>query len=139
MPAPGLSLIHIFAKAYADEHGDALMNVSEEERRSALVAFALPKNIAKMKRDMAKYRVEYDEWFSETTLHESGAIRDVIEALQKNGLIYEKDGATWYKACLLYTSGTGLHAQRQCFFRVIKFGAFENLLGFDIFLAVFHV
>ncbi len=86
------------AKAYADEHGDALMNVSEEERRSALVAFALPKNIAKMKRDMAKYRVEYDEWFSETTLHESGAIRDVIEALQKNGLIYEKDGATWYKA-----------------------------------------
>ena len=86
------------AKAYADEHGDALMNVSEEERRSALVAFALPKNIAKMKRDMAKYRVEYDEWFSETTLHESGAIRDVIEALQKNGLIYEKDGAIWYKA-----------------------------------------
>ena len=50
------------------------------------MAFALPKNIAKMKRDMAKYRVEYDEWFSETTLHESGAIRDVIEALQKNGL-----------------------------------------------------
>ena len=86
------------AKAYADEHGDALMHVSEEERRSALVAFGLPRNIAKMKRDMAKYRVEYDEWFSETTLHESGAIRDVIEALQKNGLIYEKDGATWYKA-----------------------------------------
>ena len=86
------------AKAYADEHGDALMNVSEEERRSALVAFGLPRNIAKMKRDMAKYRVEYDEWFSETTLHESGAIRNVIDILREKGLIYEKDGATWYKA-----------------------------------------
>ena len=86
------------AKAYADEHGDALMNVSEEERRSALVAFGLPRNIAKMKRDMAKYRVEYDEWFSETTLHESGAVRNVIDILREKGLIYEKDGATWYKA-----------------------------------------
>ena len=93
----GLDILDL-AQAYADEHGDDLMAVSEEERSRRLVEFALPRNIAKMKTDMKKYRVEYDQWFSETTLHESGAIQEVIDVLREKGLIYEKDGATWYKA-----------------------------------------
>ena len=93
----GLDILDL-AQAYADKHGDDLMAVSEEERSRRLVEFALPRNIAKMKADMKKYRVEYDQWFSETTLHESGAIQEVIDVLREKGLIYEKDGATWYKA-----------------------------------------
>ena len=85
------------AKAYAAENGDSLMEKTEEERRAALAAFALPRNIAKMKADMKKYRIEYDEWFLESTLHESGAVKAVVELLAEKGLTYEQDGAVWYK------------------------------------------
>ena len=86
------------AKQFAKRYGDSFMNVSEEERRAALVEYALPLNIAKMKRDLKKYRVEYDLWFHESTLHESGKVADTIARLGELGLTYEKDGATWYKA-----------------------------------------
>ena len=85
------------AKAYADEHGDCLMQKTEEERRAALVAFGLPRNIAKMKADMKKYRIEYDEWFLESTLHQSGAVKAVVDLLTEKGLTYEQEGAIWYK------------------------------------------
>lgn len=86
------------ARNFAAIHGDAYVNVSEEERRHALVAYALPLNIEKMKRDMAKYRIEYDRWFTESTLHENGELADTIALLTKHGLTYEKDGALWYRA-----------------------------------------
>lgn len=86
------------AKEFADIHGDAYLNKSEEERRAALVDYALPKNIAKMKTDIAKYRIEYDTWFLESTLHEGGEVKEVVDLLAKKGLTYEKEGAIWYKA-----------------------------------------
>ena len=86
------------AKEYAAENGDALMRVSEEERRAALVGFGLPRNIAKMKADMEKYRVHYDRWFLESDLHKSGEVMAVVDYLRDRGLTYEKDGAVWYKA-----------------------------------------
>lgn len=86
------------AKEYADAHGDELMHVSEEERRSALVGYGLPKNIAKMKTDMEKYRVHYDCWYLESDLHKSGKVMGVVDYLRDRGLTYEKDGAVWYKA-----------------------------------------
>ncbi len=86
------------AKEYAELHGDALMNVSEEERRKALVEYGLPKNIAKMKADMEKYRVHYDCWYLESDLHKSGKVMAVVDYLRDRGLTYEKDGAVWYKA-----------------------------------------
>lgn len=86
------------AKEFAEIHGDSYMDKSEEERRNALVDYALPKNIAKMKTDIAKYRIEYDTWFLESTLHNSGEVMEVVDILRSKGLTYEKDGATWYKA-----------------------------------------
>ena len=86
-----------FAKAYADIHGDELMSKTEEERRHALVSFALPQNIAKMKADMKKYRIEYDEWFLESRLHEDGEVKAIVDLLTEKGLTYEQDGAIWYK------------------------------------------
>ena len=86
-----------FAKAYAEIHGDELMSKTEEERRHALVSFALPQNIAKMKADMKKYRIEYDEWFLESRLHEDGEVQAVVDLLTEKGLTYEQDGAIWYK------------------------------------------
>lgn len=86
------------AREYADAHGDELMHVSDGERRKALVDFALPRNIAKMKADIAKYRIVYDQWFLESTLHESGQVQETIQLLADKGLTYEKDGAVWYRA-----------------------------------------
>lgn len=85
------------AKEFYNEHGDSYIEKSEEERRKALVDFALPKNIATMKAAMAKYRIDYDLWFNESVLHNDGELKETIELLTKNGCTYEKDGALWYK------------------------------------------
>lgn len=85
------------AEEFKEINGDKYMNTSEEKRKKALVDFALPKNIAAMKATMAKYRIEYDKWFHESTLHESGEVMKTVELLKEKGLTYEKDGAVWYK------------------------------------------
>ena len=84
------------AQQFADVYGDEYINKNEDERRKALVEFALPKNIDNMKANMAKYRIEYDTWFKESQLHDSGAVKEVIDYLTNKGLTYEKDGAVWY-------------------------------------------
>ena len=86
------------AKAFAKEYGDSFLQKSEEERRAALVAFALPKNIEGLKRDLKKYGIEYDTWFKESSLHESGATAEAIEKLKKSGHTYTLDGALWFRA-----------------------------------------
>ncbi len=85
------------AEEYIALHGDALLDKSPEERREALVDYALPKNIQKMKDDLGRYRIDFDVWFPESTLHESGAVKAVVDELTQRGLTYEKDGAVWYK------------------------------------------
>ena len=89
--------IRVLAQSYIDENGDKLLEASEDDRRKALVEFALPKNIATMKAAMAKYRIDYNTWFSELSLHNGGELQETIDILKKNGYTYEKDGALWYK------------------------------------------
>jgi arginyl-tRNA synthetase len=84
------------AKEFADLYGDSYLEKSEDERRKALVDFAMPKNIESMHENLSKYRIEYDMWFHESELHK-GAIDEVIKELTANGKTYEKDGALWYK------------------------------------------
>ena len=72
--------------------------MSPEERRAALVQYALPKNNARMQRDLEKYRIQYDKWFLESTLHEDGEVMEIVDILTKKGLTYEKEGAVWYRA-----------------------------------------
>ena len=86
------------AKNYYDMHGDSLSALSEEDRRKALVEYALPINEANLEKDLLKYRIKYDNWFKESTLHNSGAVKDVIEKLKAGGHTYESEGALWLKA-----------------------------------------
>jgi arginyl-tRNA synthetase len=86
------------ANEYIALNGDALLSRSEEERCDALIAFGLPKNVENMRTVLEKYRVRHDIWFSEQTLHDSGAVKETIELLTKRGYTYEKDDALWYKA-----------------------------------------
>lgn len=74
------------------------INMPEEERKKHLVKFALNKNIEKLKNDTKMYGITYDKWFFESELHESGAVKKVIEELTENGYTYEKDDAVWFKA-----------------------------------------
>ena len=85
------------ANEYNSEFGDILLNVSSDERKKALVDYALPKNIKKMQEDMAAYKITYDKWFFESELHKSGAVKAVVDELSAKGLTYELDGAIWYK------------------------------------------
>ncbi len=89
--------IKVLAGEFLEKFGKDILDKSEEERRKALVDFALPKNIATMKSAMAKYRIDYDRWFNESVLHNDGELKETIEILKKNGKTYEKDGALWYK------------------------------------------
>ncbi len=86
------------AKAFAEIHGDSFAEKSETERRKALVKFALPKNIEGLKNDLLKYRITYDTWFKESSLHESGETARIIELLKESGYTYETEGALWFKA-----------------------------------------
>ncbi len=86
------------AKAFAEIHGDSFMKKSEEERRKALVDFALPKNIQGLKDDLAKYRIHYNTWFKESSLHANGETARIIELLKNSGHTYMSEDALWFKA-----------------------------------------
>ncbi len=86
------------ANEFAKIHGDEYLEKSEEERRNALVNYALPLNIEGLRTDLSTYRINYDVWFKESALYESGAITKIVDILKSKGLTYEKDDAVWYKA-----------------------------------------
>lgn len=86
------------AENFIKEYGDKYVNADSNERRKALVDFALPKNIAGLERDLGRYRITYDKWFRESTLHNDGSVQRVIDALKEKGVTYEQDGALWFKA-----------------------------------------
>ncbi len=83
------------AKAFIEINGDKYLNMDEAERKSALVEYALEKNITALREDLERYRIFYDVWFRESQLHKSGAVQDAIDLLDKNGYTYEEDGALW--------------------------------------------
>ncbi len=83
------------AKEFIKMNGDKYLNTSSEERKKALVDYALEKNIDYLQTDLGKYRIFYDVWFRESELHQSGAVKDAIDRLTKNGYTYEEDGAIW--------------------------------------------
>ena len=86
------------AKNYLDEFGTGLAGASDEERKKALVDYALPKNIAGLERDLKKYRIVYDNWYRESKLHESGETMRIVDKLKETGHTYEKEGAVWFRA-----------------------------------------
>lgn len=86
------------AENFIKEYGDKYVNADSKERRKALVDFALPKNIAGLEIDLGRYRITYDKWFRESTLHNDGSVQRVIDALKEKGVTYEQDGALWFKA-----------------------------------------
>lgn len=89
------------AKNFFDINGNKFAQSSEEERAAALVEYALPLNEERLETDLLKYRIKYDNWFKESSLHNSGAVNEVIERLKEGGHTYEQDGALWLNATAL--------------------------------------
>ena len=86
------------AKAFAEINGDKYVNVPSDIRRQALISYALPLNIDGLEEDLKKYRIVYDNWFRESTLHQNGEVDKVIELLKSRGCTYEAEDALWFKA-----------------------------------------
>ena len=93
--------IRALAKAFYELHGDAYLEKPEAERLEALAAFGLERNIPKMKEDLLRYGIEYDQWFLESSLHESGYVAETVDLLTQKGWTYEKDGALWLNTTAL--------------------------------------
>ncbi len=89
--------IRELAQAFYEKEGDKYLNCDEKTRHDALAQFGLSVNIPKMKTDLARYGIQYDQWFFDSSLHESGYVADTVAALTEKGYTYEKDGALWLK------------------------------------------
>ena len=89
--------IRELAQLFYEKEGDKYLDCDEKTRHDALAQFGLSHNIPKMKADLERYGIKYDEWFFESSLHESGYVADTVAALTDLGYTYEKDGALWLK------------------------------------------
>lgn len=89
--------IRALAKLIYERDGDRYLTMPSTERCAAFVAFGLPYNIARMQRDLERYRIHFDQWFLESSLHESGYVAETVQLLTDAGLTYEQEGALWLK------------------------------------------
>ena len=83
------------ARAFAELNGTDLYPGDDEKLKNALVDYALPRNISGLRETMDRYGVTYDVWFRESSLYEDGTVDKVMAILEKNGALYEKEGAVW--------------------------------------------
>ena len=83
------------AQAFYEVHGDSYKDAPEEKWLEDMSAFGLERNIPKMEADLKKYGIEYDQWFLESELHNSGYVAETVDMLAQKGWTYEKDGALW--------------------------------------------
>ena len=89
--------IRELAQLFYNKEGDKYLDCDEKTRHDALAQFGLSHNIPKMKADLERYGIHYDEWFFESSLHESGYVADTVAALTAQGYTYERDGTLWLK------------------------------------------
>ena len=91
------------AQLFYEAEGDKYLTVPVAERHQAMAEFGLRRNIPKMQEDLRRYGIEYDQWFFESSLHDSGYVADSVQKLTDRGYTYEKDGALWLKTSQILT------------------------------------
>lgn len=79
------------------EHNDAFVEKTEEERQAFFREYGLTFELAKLKKDLAEFRVHFDHWFSEASLYQEDKIEPALFLLKERGYTFEKDGATWFR------------------------------------------
>lgn len=87
-----------FGRELAEAEGDRFVHMDEQERHEFFREYGLKKELEKIKQDLQDYRVQFDEWYSETSLYETGKVEAVLEKLKERGETYEQDGALWFRS-----------------------------------------
>ena len=85
---PGDYIVEIAKELLAEESFDTFTAMSDEERNATIGAFAVASNMAMIKRDLKAIGIEFHQYFSEKTLHESGAVNHLIKQLEEADLVY---------------------------------------------------
>ncbi|GGI37971.1 MULTISPECIES: arginine--tRNA ligase [Staphylococcus] len=91
----GKDIIEI-GKDLANKHPE-IKDYSDEERLKTFRQLGVDYEMDKLKRDLADFNVHFDNWFSETSLYENGAIDNTLAKMKELGYTYEADGATWLR------------------------------------------
>jgi arginyl-tRNA synthetase len=79
------------------EQGDALAELDPAARRAAVTDWSFRRMLDGIRQTLARLGVSFDVWFSERTLHETGAIAQTVEDLRERGVVEERDGAVWLR------------------------------------------
>ncbi|WP_027086376.1 arginine--tRNA ligase [Cohnella panacarvi] len=87
-----------FAKELAAERGDNLLSMKDDERFEFFRKYGLEKELDKIKRDLGRFKVGFDIWYSETSLYETGKVVEALDALKAKGQAYEEEGAVWLRS-----------------------------------------
>ena len=87
-----------FAQAIAEQIGDRLVAVPDEERLAAIRELALETTLARTRATLESFGTRFDVWFLESRLHDSGEVAAAIARLRSADLAYEKDGAVWFRS-----------------------------------------
>ncbi len=86
------------AQEIIQQKQDSLKNIPRDEAIAFCCEYACKQILDGIKKDLQDFGVEFDQWFSEKSLHETGEVKKSIEFLKQRGHIYEKDGALWFKS-----------------------------------------
>ena len=86
-----------YAADLKDREGDALLSQDEETGISFCARFAAKRIVENIRIDLKAFGVDFDNWYSEQSLYDSGKVDAVIDDFRKKRMIYEKDGALWFK------------------------------------------
>ena len=86
------------AQKFVSDYGDKFAMLASEDRWEQLSDLAVETILSEQKQVLDSYRLNYDNWFSEKTLRASDTHLQVLDKLTKNGFVYEKDGAKWFKS-----------------------------------------
>jgi len=89
--------IRDFAEQIRALKNKSLLEQDENESVSYCALFAAERITAQIRRDLTDFGVEYDIWYSEQSLYDSGRVTAAIDDFKNKNIIYEKDGALWFK------------------------------------------
>src|SRR5690606_28153747 len=84
-----------FAKELAEQEGYRLLARPDDERFAVVRNYGLTRDLDKLQQDLGSFRVSFDNWYSETSLYETGQVEQALEALRARDMVYEEEGATW--------------------------------------------
>src|SRR5919197_6075222 len=126
------------ARDIASELGDSLVNAPEERRRETLREEGFRRVLDMIRWTLQRFGVRFDNYFSERSLHESGAVDAAVDRLKQAAYAYESEGAVWFRSTefgddkdrvLVRSNGAPTYFAADCAYLVHKFDrGFDHLV-----------